>query len=173
MRPGSFVFYLKCHICHTFLAAHNYLLYQKCNKNKVFVMTCVWWYLSLLFTLIYGVMCRGWYRRVYAFCVQGIISKMALRWRRGDVTVPNCWIKSLFLFYFHTKSILVAHNSQIEPLMADGVSWRRISYFYGPWQCNLLGSQWDSHKPPGFHPKYLKLCSEDERSFYGFGTTWW
>ncbi len=29
-----------------------------------------------------------------------------------------------------------------------------------------------SHKPPGFHPKYLKLCSEDERSFYGFETTW-
>ncbi len=28
-----------------------------------------------------------------------------------------------------------------------------------------------SHKPPGFHPKYLKLCSEDEQSFYGFGTT--
>ncbi len=26
--------------------------------------------------------------------------------------------------------------------------------------------------PPGFHPKYLKLCSEDEQSFYGFGTTW-
>ncbi len=35
-------------------------------------------------------------------------SKMALRWRRGDVTVPNCWIKSLFLFYFRTESILVA-----------------------------------------------------------------
>ncbi len=50
----------------------------------------------------------GWYRRVYPFCVQGIIPKMALRWRRGDVTVPNCWIKSLFLFYFRTKSILVA-----------------------------------------------------------------
>ncbi len=46
--------------------------------------------------------------RVYAFCVQGLISKMALRWCRGDVTVPNIWIKSLFLFYFHTKSILVA-----------------------------------------------------------------
>ncbi len=44
----------------------------------------------------------------YAFCVWGFISKMALCWRRGDVTVPNCWIKSLFLFYFHTKSILVA-----------------------------------------------------------------
>ncbi len=27
------------------------------------------------------------------------------------------------------------------------------------------GSQWDSHKPPGFHPKYLKLCSKDEQSF--------
>ncbi len=22
-----------------------------------------------------------------------------------------------------------------------------------------------SHKPPGFHPKYLKLCSEDKQSF--------
>ena len=31
---------------------------------------------------------------------------------------------------------------------------------------------WDSLKPPGFHPKYLKLCSEDEQSFYGFGATW-
>ncbi len=50
--------------------------------------------------------------------------------------------------------------------------WRCFLYFYGPWQCNLLCSQWDSHKPPSFHPKYLKLCSEDEQSFYGFGTTW-
>ncbi len=33
-----------------------------------------------------------------------------------------------------------------------------------------FGSQWDSHKPPGSHPKYLKLCSEDEQSFYGFVT---
>ncbi len=31
----------------------------------------------------------------------------------------------------------------------------------------ILGSQWDSHKPPGSQPKYLKLCSEDEQSFYG------
>ncbi len=112
----------------------------------------------------------GWYRGVYAFCVQGIISKMVLRWHRGDVTVPKCWIKSLF--YFRKKVFSSFHNITIEPLMADGVFWRCFSYFYGPWQCNLLGSQWDSHKPLGFHPKHLKLCSEDERSFYGFGTTW-
>ncbi len=37
-----------------------------------------------------------------------------------------------------------------------------------PWQGNLLGSQWEYLK----NPKYLKLCSEDEQSFYGFGTTW-
>ncbi len=24
-----------------------------------------------------------------------------------------------------------------------------------------------THKPPRFHPKYLKFCSEDEQSFYG------
>ncbi len=36
-----------------------------------------------------------------------------------------------------------------------------------------LDSQWDtSHKPPGSHPKYLKLCYEDEQSFYGFETMW-
>ncbi len=29
----------------------------------------------------------------------------------------------------------------------------------------------DSHKSPGFHQKYLKLCSEDEQSFYRFGMT--
>ncbi len=29
-----------------------------------------------------------------------------------------------------------------------------------------LAVKWDSHKPPDFHPKYLKLCSEDEQSFY-------
>ncbi len=37
------------------------------------------------------------------------------------------------------------HSIQIEPLMADGLFWRCFSYFYGPWQCNLLCSQWDSH----------------------------
>ncbi len=77
-----------------------------------------------------------------------------------------------FYFLCVQKVFLMLHNIQIEPLMTDGLLWRCLSYFYGPWQCNLLGSQWDSHKPPGFHPKYFKLCSEDEQSFYGFGTTW-
>ncbi len=38
--------------------------------------------------------------------------------------------------------------------------------------CYLLDTQCDSHKPPGFHPKYLKLCSEEKQSFYGSGMTW-
>ncbi len=42
---------------------------------------------------------------------------------------------------------------------------RRQIYIY-------LAVKWDSHKPPGFHQKYLKLFSEDEQSFYRFGTTW-
>ncbi len=45
----------------------------------------------------------GWHRTAYAVCIQRIFSKMALRWRRGE----NCWIKSLFLFSLHTKSILI------------------------------------------------------------------
>ncbi len=35
-----------------------------------------------------------------------------------------------------------------------------------------ISSYASGHKPYGFHPKYLKLYSEDERSFYEFGTTW-
>ncbi len=31
----------------------------------------------------------------------------------------------------------------------------------------LLGSQRDSHKPPGSYSKYLKLCYEDEQAFMG------
>ncbi len=38
------------------------------------------------------------------------------------------------------------------------------------WPVNRC-SQWDSQKPPGFYLTYLKLCSEDERSFYRVGTT--
>uniref|UniRef100_A0A9J8AXT1 Tripartite motif containing 35-12 n=1 Tax=Cyprinus carpio carpio TaxID=630221 RepID=A0A9J8AXT1_CYPCA len=48
----------------------------------------------------------------------------------------------------------------------------RVKIDYDAGECYLLGSLWDSLKPPGFHPKYLKLCSEDQQSFYGFGTTW-
>ncbi len=63
------------------------------------------------------------------------------------------------------------HKIQIEPLMAGGLPWRCFSLFSGPQQRFLLGSQWDYLKPPDFPPKYLKLCSEDEQSFYGVETT--
>ncbi len=43
MAPSSVFFK-----CHKHVAAHNYLLYhKKKDLNKVIVMTCVWWYLSL------------------------------------------------------------------------------------------------------------------------------
>ncbi len=77
----------------------------------------------------------------------------------------------IFIFFAYKK---YSHNFikfQIEPLMANWLPWRCFSYFSGPWQCYLLGGQWDSHKPPGSYLKYLKLCSEDERSFYGVGRT--
>ncbi len=33
-------------------------------------------------------------------------------------------------------------------------------------------SMGQSQTSPGFHQKYLKLCSEHKQSFYGFETTW-
>ncbi len=94
------------------------------------------------------------------------------KWRYSDANETNYWINRYFYFLCVQKVFSSLHKAQIEPLMADGLFWRYLSYFSGPWQWYLLGSQWDSHKPPGFHPKYVQLCSEDEQSFYGFGTTW-
>ncbi len=76
-------------------------------------------------------------RLIYAICVQWILSKMVLWWRRWDELLNKVVI---FIFFAYKKVFSSLHK--------------------GPWQCYLLGSQRDSHKPPGFHPKYLKLCSE-------------
>ncbi len=42
------------------------------------------------------------------------------------------------------------------------------------WVLNMVFSllSMQSQKAPGFHQKYLNLCSEDERRSYGFGMTW-
>ncbi len=89
--------------------------------------------------------------------------------QRGDTFLKK---SSYFYFLCIQKVFSLHYKIQIQPLMVDGLPWRCFSYFSGPWQWELLGSQWDSHKRPGFHPKYHKLCSEDEQSFYGYGTTW-
>ncbi len=41
------------------------------------------------------------------------------------------------------------------------------------WALNLVGPllSMQSQKALEFHQKYLNLCSEDEQSFYSFGTT--
>ncbi len=101
--------------------------------------------------------------------IQRILSKIVLRWHRWDELLNWSYY---FYFLCIQKVFLSPHKVQIEPLMADGLFWRCLSYFSGPWQCYLIDSQWDSYKPLSFHPNYLNLCSEDEQSFYGFGMTW-
>ncbi len=90
-------------------------------------------------------------------------------------------------YFFCTKKTKQQLNSTISLLWFSIAPFWRIStghkqhtllcvscstYVYEPWQCNLPCSQWDGHKPPGFHPKYLKLCSEDERTFLCFNNMW-
>ncbi len=106
-------------------------------------------------------------RRAYAACVRWIMSKIALRWQRGYELLK----KSLYFYFLCIQKVFSSlHKIQIEPPMADGFHWRCFSLFSGPQQCYLHGSQMDSHKPSGFYLKYLKLCSEDEQSFYVVGT---
>ncbi len=75
----------------------------------------------------------------YAFCIQGITSKMALNWCRWDATVIVEY--SHYFCFISVQTVFSSlHSGQIEPPMAAGVPWRCFSYFPGPWQCNLLGS---------------------------------
>ncbi len=101
-----------------------------------------------------------------------LVALNTLKWRYAEPEETNCWIKS-WVFFAQKKCsrhfIKVRLNHWTT---ADRLFWQCLSYFSRPLQCYLLGSQWDSHTPPGFHPQYLKLCSEDEQSFYGFGMTW-
>ncbi len=57
------------------------------------------------------------------------------------------------------------HKILIEPLMADGLSWWCFSYFSEPQQCYLLGSRWDSHKPPGLYINILKSVPKMNKAF--------
>ncbi len=90
------------------------------------------------------------------------------KWSYADAEETNCWIKSLFFFFAYKKyyrsfiTLRLNHWWQMD--YSDDVFYT----FLGLDSVNCL----DSHKIPGFHPKYLKLCSKDKQSFYGFGTTW-
>ncbi len=50
---------------------------------------------------------------------------------RRDTEETNCY----FYFLCLQKVFSSLHKIQIEPLMADGLFWRCLSYFSGPWQC--------------------------------------
>ncbi len=94
-----------------------------------------------------------WTQTVYAVLCQ--LHHTALCWCRGDELLN----KVIILFFLCIQKVFSLFcKIMVEPLMADGLFWQCLSYYSGPWQCYLLGSQWDSHKHPDFHPKYLKLC---------------
>uniref|UniRef100_A0A8C2KA60 NDRG family member 2 n=1 Tax=Cyprinus carpio TaxID=7962 RepID=A0A8C2KA60_CYPCA len=74
---------------------------------------------------------------------------------------------SKFLFSLLTKSVPVAsYNSDCTSDGRRSILMMTFIPFMDLDTVNLFGSLWDSLKPPGFHPKYLKLCSEDELSFF-------
>ncbi len=79
------------------------------------------------------------------------------KWHQGDVEEMNCWIKSLFLFSLHTKSILVASWNY-------GWTTDVTDYVSGPWLGKDPCCLWEGQRALRIHKKYLNLCSEDERN---------
>ncbi len=61
----------------------------------------------------------------------------------------------------------VFSSLHIEPLMADGLFWRCLYDFSGPWQCYLLNSQWDVTSPPVFIQNTLNCVPKTNNAFTG------
>ncbi len=84
-------------------------------------------------------------------------ARQRLTWKRR-----NCWIKSLFLFSLHTKSILIASKKYG---WTTDVIWTilmmSIVLFWALIMVVPLLSM-EGQKALRFHQKYLNLCSEDE-----------
>ncbi len=89
-----------------------------------------------------------------------------------DREETNCWINIVISIFF-------AYKKYSCHFIKFRLNHWQMDYFEDVFYTFLcldsviyLAVKWDSHKPPGFHPKYLKLCFEDEQSFFnGFGTT--
>ncbi len=109
-----------------------------------------------------------WTQIAYALLCQPHTEYTDIQNRRGDELLN----KVVICIFFCTEKVLFAPSKSDWTTDGRWNFWMMSFIFSGPWQWYLLGSRWCSHKPPGFHSKYLKLCSEDEQSFYGFGTTW-
>ncbi len=99
-----------------------------------------------------------------------LLSKMALHWQRDRET--NCWINVIISIFFAYKK----YSRRFIKFRLN--HWWQMDYFEDVFYTFLcldsviyLAVNGTDTSFPGFHPKYLKLCFEDERSFYGFGTT--
>ncbi len=126
------------------------------------VISNAWIRIACLFMLWFE-----WKQRIHALLMtENSVATLTQR----DREEKNCWINVVIFIFF-------AYKKYSHCFITLGLNhWWQMDYFddvfytyFVPWQCNLLGSQWDSYKLPGFHPKYLELCSEDEQRFYWFG----
>ncbi len=109
---------------------------------------------------IWKVEVRCSWHRTTAVYVQWIFSKMALCWRRGDKLLNKD-----YFFFFIQKVFSSVHNIQIEPLMADGLFWRCLSYFSGSWQRYLVGSKWAVIRLPVFIQNILNRVLKMNKAF--------
>ncbi len=136
-----------CVRCSVSAAPHRYTVFyvylrMDLNKNSV----SVW---------------CSWHRTAYTVCIQLIFSKMALRWRGGDELLNKIVIFIFFAYKKYSRRFIKFKLNH----------WWQMDYFDDAFH-TFLGLDRVIYLAVCFHPKYLKLCSEDEQSFYGFGTTW-
>ncbi len=94
-----------------------------------------------------------------------------------DVTRILCAQRKLNIdfipLYFFFSSVTLPASAFMSSLSEHDASTPQMTHDLNAMMAftSYSASQRDNHTPPAYHLKYLKFCSEDERGFYGFGTT--
>ncbi len=109
----------------------------------------------------------------YTFCAQRNVSWYSHECTLKTDTEEKKLLNEVIIFVFFANK---KYSSSFITLRLN--HWCHMDYYNDVlipfWALNvsvvLLSMQ--GQKALGFHQKYLILCSEDERSSYGFGTTW-
>ncbi len=95
------------------------------------------------------------------------LSRSRTEWKASPGTsICHQWFNLNFM-----RILFVCKENKNNQQIVSSLSLLSSNRHFGYYPPKGPPSQRDSHKPPGFYLKYLKLSSEDELSFYGVWTT--
>ncbi len=114
-----------------------------------------------------------WRKSLFLFCLREK-SEASQKWSWVKWTQGRRIAEESHYFCFVCAKKVKFRKSDVEwkVKQSHGLLHRCPYYVSGPGNISVVLRSMDGQKTVRFHPKYLNLCSEDERRSYGFRTTW-